>query len=62
MKENSLLDSKAYKMGLSLDDKLPELYNNLANSYYSYALQSRDSFLFSKSFEYYKKAIELDPE
>ncbi len=23
---------------------------------------TRDSFLFSKSFEYYKKAIELDPE
>jgi len=53
---------KAYEMGLSLDDKLPELYNNLANAYYSYALQSRDSFLSSKSFEYYKKAIELDPE
>jgi len=53
---------KAYKMSLSLDDKLPETNNNIANAYYSYALQSRDSFLFSKSFEYYKKAIELDPE
>ncbi len=52
---------KAYEMGLSLDDKLPELYNNLANAYYSYALQSNDSLLFSRCFEYYKKAIELDP-
>jgi arylsulfatase A-like enzyme/Flp pilus assembly protein TadD len=53
---------KAYKMGLSLDDKLPETNNNIANAYLSYGLQSRDSFLFSRSFEYYKKAIELDPE
>ena len=49
-------------MSLSLDDKLPETNNNLANAYYSYALKSRDSFLFSRSFEYYKKAIKLDPE
>jgi len=48
-------------MGLSLDDKHPELYNNLANACYSYGLQSKDSFLLSKCFEYYKKAIELDP-
>ena len=53
---------KAYKMSLSLDDKLPETNNNIANAYLSYGLQSRDSFLFSRSFEYYKKAIELDPE
>jgi arylsulfatase A-like enzyme/Flp pilus assembly protein TadD len=52
---------KAFEMGLSLDDKHPELYNNLANACYSYGLQSRDSFLFSRCFEYYKKAIELDP-
>jgi tetratricopeptide (TPR) repeat protein len=49
-------------MSLSLDDKLPETNNNLANAYLSYGLQSRDSFLFSRCFEYYKKAIELDPE
>ncbi len=52
---------KAFEMGLSLDDKHPELYNNLANACYSYGLQSKDPFLFSRCFEYYKKAIELDP-
>jgi arylsulfatase A-like enzyme/Flp pilus assembly protein TadD len=52
---------KAFEMGLSLDDKHPEIYNNLANACYSYGLQSKDSFLLSKCFEYYKKAIELDP-
>jgi tetratricopeptide (TPR) repeat protein len=52
---------RAFEMGLSLDDKHPELYNNLANACYSYGLQSKDSFLFSRCFEYYKKAIELDP-
>lgn len=53
---------KAFEMGLSLDDKHPELYNNLANACYSHGLQSKDSFIFSRCFEYYKKAIELDPE
>jgi len=52
---------KAFEMGLSLDDKYPELCNNIANAYYSYGIKSRDSFIFSRSFEYYKKAIELDP-
>ncbi|MGD9346951.1 MAG: sulfatase-like hydrolase/transferase [Candidatus Aminicenantes bacterium] len=52
---------KAFEMGLSLDDKHPELYNNLANACYSYGIQSKDAFLFSRCFEYYKKAIELDP-
>ena len=62
MKGNFKEAIKAYEMGLSLDDKLPKLNNNLANAYFSYALQSRDSFLFSRCFEYFKKAIELDPE
>lgn len=53
---------KAFEMGLSLDDKHPELYNNLANACYSYGLQSRDASIYSRCFEYYKKAIELDPE
>ncbi|NIO49549.1 MAG: sulfatase-like hydrolase/transferase [Candidatus Aminicenantes bacterium] len=53
---------KAFEMGLSLDDKHPELYHNLANACYSQGLQSRDSFTYSRCFEYYKKAIELDPE
>ncbi|NIM57345.1 MAG: sulfatase-like hydrolase/transferase [Candidatus Aminicenantes bacterium] len=53
---------KAFEMGLSLDDKHPELYNNLANACYSQGLQAKDSLIFSRSFEYYKKAIELDPE
>jgi tetratricopeptide (TPR) repeat protein len=53
---------KAFEMGLSLDDKYPELYNNLANACYSLGLQSRDALIYSRCFEYYKKAIELDPE
>ncbi|NIM91437.1 MAG: sulfatase-like hydrolase/transferase [Candidatus Aminicenantes bacterium] len=53
---------KAYKMGLSLDDKMPGLNNNLANAYHSYGLQTRNSSIFSRCFEYYKRAIELDPE
>jgi len=52
---------KAFEMGLSLDDKHPELYNNLANACYSHGLQSRNTFIYSRCFEYYKKAIELDP-
>jgi arylsulfatase A-like enzyme/Flp pilus assembly protein TadD len=52
---------KAFEMGLSLDDKHPELYNNLANACYSSGNQSKDPYLFSRCFEYYKKAIELDP-
>jgi arylsulfatase A-like enzyme/Flp pilus assembly protein TadD len=53
---------KAFEMGLSLDDEHPELYNNLANAWYSQGLQSNDPFIYSKCFEYYKKAIEIDPE
>jgi len=53
---------KAYEMGLSLDENLPELNNNLANACFSFGLQSKDTLLFSRCFEYYKKAIELDPE
>lgn len=52
---------KAFETGLSLDDRHPELYNNLANACYSYGLKERDRSVFSRSFEYYKKAIELDP-
>jgi len=52
---------QAYEMGLSLDDKHPELYNNLANACYSHGLQSKDPYMYSRCFEYYKKAIELDP-
>ena len=53
---------KAFEMGLSLDDNHPELYNNLANASYSHSLKKKDPFIFTRSFEYYKKAIELDPE
>jgi arylsulfatase A-like enzyme/Flp pilus assembly protein TadD len=53
---------KAFEMGLSLDDKHPELYNNLANACYSYGLQSKDTSVYFRCFEYYKKAIELDPD
>lgn len=52
---------EAFEMGLSLDDKHPELYNNLANACYSHGLQSKDPNTYSRCFEYYKKAIELDP-
>jgi arylsulfatase A-like enzyme/Flp pilus assembly protein TadD len=51
---------KAFEMGLSLDDELPGLNNNLADVYCSYGLQLNDSVVFSRCFEYYKKAIELD--
>jgi tetratricopeptide (TPR) repeat protein len=53
---------KAYEMGLSLDDQLPELNNNLGNAYLSFALESTKILPFSKSLEYYKKAIKLDPK
>jgi arylsulfatase A-like enzyme/Flp pilus assembly protein TadD len=53
---------KSFEMGLSLDAKHPELYNNLANACYSYGLQIKDTSLFFRCFEYYKKAIELDPD
>ena len=53
---------KAFKMGLSLDDELPGLNNNLADVYCSHGLQLNDSAVYSQCFEYYKKAIELDPE
>jgi tetratricopeptide (TPR) repeat protein len=49
-------------MGLSLDDKLPGLNNNLGNAYLFSALESKKKFFFSRSLEYYKKAIELDPK
>ena len=53
---------KAYEIGLSLDSRYPELYNNMANAYFSLGLQTRDSYVFQNCFEYYKKAIELDPK
>jgi arylsulfatase A-like enzyme/Flp pilus assembly protein TadD len=53
---------QAFEMGLSLDDKHTELYNNLANACYSHGLQSKDPLTYSQCFEYYKKAIEIDPD
>jgi arylsulfatase A-like enzyme/Flp pilus assembly protein TadD len=53
---------KAYETGLSLDNRYPELYNNLGNAYYSLGHRKRDSYVFGNCFEYYKKAIELDPK
>jgi arylsulfatase A-like enzyme/Flp pilus assembly protein TadD len=53
---------KAFEMGLSLDERHPELYNNLANALYSQSLKTKNPFAFSRSFELYKKAIELDPD
>jgi tetratricopeptide (TPR) repeat protein len=53
---------KAYEIGLSLDSRYPELYNNMANAYFSLGLQTRDSYFFQNCFEYYKKAVELDPK
>ncbi len=52
---------EVFETGLSLDDRHPELYNNLANACYSHGLQSKDPYTYSRCFEYYKKAIELDP-
>ncbi len=53
---------KAYEKGLSLDNRDPELYNNVGNVYYSFGLQTKDSYVLSNCFEYYKKAIEIDPK
>ncbi len=53
---------KAYETGLSLDNRYPELYNNMGNIYYSFGLQTKDSYVFHNCFEYYKKAIEIDPQ
>ncbi len=53
---------KAYEMGLSLDNRYAELYNNMGNAYYSLGLKTKDTFIFNSCFEYYKKAIELDPK
>jgi arylsulfatase A-like enzyme/Flp pilus assembly protein TadD len=52
---------EAFEMGLSLDKNHPELYNNLANASFSLSLETKDPYVFTRSFEYYKKAIELDP-
>jgi arylsulfatase A-like enzyme/Flp pilus assembly protein TadD len=61
-KENFEEAIKAYEIGLSLDDELPGVNNNLANAYYLHGLQLNDSVVFSQCFVYYKKAIELDPQ
>jgi arylsulfatase A-like enzyme/Flp pilus assembly protein TadD len=53
---------KAYQVGLSLDNKYSELLNNMGNAYFSLGLQTRDSYVFQNCFEYYKKAIEVDPQ
>jgi tetratricopeptide (TPR) repeat protein len=53
---------KAYQKGLSLDDRNPELHNNLGNAHYSLGLQTRSPDVFQKCFEHYKKAIEIDPK
>ncbi len=53
---------KAYEMGLSLDNRYAELYNNMGNAYYSLGLKTKDTFIFNSCFEHYKKAIELDPK
>ncbi|MBN2244836.1 MAG: sulfatase-like hydrolase/transferase [Candidatus Aminicenantes bacterium] len=61
-KENFEEAIKAFEVGLSLDEKYPELYHNLANAHYSYGFKLKDAYIFSKCFDFYKKAIELDPE
>lgn len=52
---------RAYRAGLVLDGRYPELYNNLGNASYSLALQTQDARLFNGCLEYFKKAIEIDP-
>lgn len=52
---------KAYKKGLSLDDRDPKLHNNMGNAYYSFGLQVKNPAIFQNCFKYYKKAIEIDP-
>ncbi len=53
---------KAYEMGLSLDNRYAELYNNMGNACYSLGLKTKNTFIFNSCFEHYKKAIELDPK
>jgi arylsulfatase A-like enzyme/Flp pilus assembly protein TadD len=53
---------KAYEVGLSLDSKYSELLNNMGNAYFSLGLQTKDSYVFQNCLEYYKKAIEVDPQ
>jgi pentatricopeptide repeat protein len=52
---------KSYKKGLSLDNRDPELHNNMGNAYYSFGLQTRIPAIFQNCLESYKKAIEIDP-
>lgn len=51
----------AYEKALSLDDKDPTVYNNLAANYLQLSRKTRDEILFTRCIEYFKKAIELDP-
>jgi Flp pilus assembly protein TadD len=51
----------SYEKALSLDDKNAMVYNNLATNYLQLSQKMRDQVLFSRSIEYFKKAIELDP-
>jgi arylsulfatase A-like enzyme/Flp pilus assembly protein TadD len=60
-KGNFTKSIEACELGLALDDRYPELYHNLGNTYYSLGLQTNDSSVFYKCFDLYKKAIELDP-
>ncbi len=51
----------SYEKALSLDDKNATVYNDLATNYLQISQKRRDSLLFNRGIEYYKKAIELDP-
>ena len=49
-----------YEKALSLDDKDPTVYNNLATNYLQLSQKTRDEILLTRCVEYFKKAIELD--
>ena len=50
----------AYEKALSLDDKNPTVYNNLATNYLQLSQKTRDEILLTRCIEDFKKAIELD--
>jgi Flp pilus assembly protein TadD len=52
----------AFERALSLDNRYPEIFNNLGNVYLSLSLKTKDQKTFRKSLENFKKAIELDPD
>lgn len=52
---------EAYEMALSLDDRYPVIFNNLATVYISIFLKTKDPNAYQKSLQNFERAIELNP-